>query len=63
MRMIWTVIFTAMLRTLSVQADYSTEETKILALAELTDAPVVRNRIIVFILPGRSLVLPMEIKR
>lgn len=44
MRMIWTVIFTAMLRTLSVQADYSTEETKILALAELTDAPVVRNK-------------------
>ncbi len=43
MRMIWTVILTAMLRTLSVQADYSTEETKILALAELTDAPAVRN--------------------
>ena len=44
MRMInWTIILTAMLRTLSVQADYRTEELKIRALAELTNAPVVRN--------------------
>ena len=39
----WTIILTAMLRTLSVQADYRTEELKIRALAELTNAPVVRN--------------------
>ncbi|MCE2436032.1 MAG: hypothetical protein J4F29_24430, partial [Candidatus Latescibacteria bacterium] len=37
------IIFTVMLRTLSVQADYRTEESKILALTELTNAPVVRN--------------------
>ena len=39
----WTVILTAMLRTLSVQADYRTEESRIRALAELTNAPVVRS--------------------
>ena len=44
MRMIkLTVILIAMLRTLSVHADYRTEESRILALAELTDTPTVRN--------------------
>ena len=42
-RITLTVILTAMLGTLSVQSDYHTEESKILALAELTNAPVVRN--------------------
>ena len=42
-RITLTVILTAMLRTLSVQADYRAEESRILALAELTDTPVVRN--------------------
>ena len=37
------IILTVMLGTLSVQADYHTEESRILALAELTNAPVVRN--------------------
>ena len=37
------IIFTAMLSSLSVQADYRAEESRILALAELTDTPVVRN--------------------
>ena len=39
----WAVIFIAMLDALSVQADYYAKETKVLALAELTDAPIVRN--------------------
>ena len=38
-----TVILISMLRTLSVHADYRTEESRILALAELTDTPIVRN--------------------
>ena len=42
-RITWSIILTAMLGTLSVQADYHTEELRILALAELTNAPVVRN--------------------
>ena len=44
MRMIkLTVIFIAMLGTLNVQADYRAEELRIRALAELTNAPAVRN--------------------